>query len=249
MPLLIPVSTNYPDLLTPVPAVWNKTPIEGVKHIGGAINWSTMGGSGKTVSLNPGGNAAAPISHIAAITVDNSQSGADVLVIFPDTQQTIPVPAYQAGTFPVFTTGTQFYMSAPNALSVDRTNFVVHNSVPPHSNVPKTEFQNVAISEAITMVNGTTQIIPVGITGSISGVNIQAQGGAVAGWGASITLQDGNASKVFFAQCGGNNNYVSQTIIDQTNVQVRFQNGLQGVVFVNGAPTGQFNVNVLYRTP
>lgn len=249
MPFTIPVSINYPSPLTPIPANWHKEPLEGKSQIGGEVDWSTMGGADKTVAFNVGGNAAAPFSKVSAISVDNSQSGADVTFIFPDTGQTIPVPAYQAGTYPVFTSGTQFYVSAPNALNVDKTTFVIHNSMPPNFSIPKTIFQATAVVTDVAMVNGNTQVIPATITGSISGINIQAQGGAAAGWGAGVTLVDGNANEICFAQVGGNNNYVSQTVIDQTNVQVRFQGGLQATVLVNGGPNGQFNINLLYRTP
>jgi hypothetical protein len=248
MALTIPVSTNYPDLLTPVPAVWNKTPIEGVKHIGGSINWGTMGGSGKTVSMNVGGNAAAPISHIAAISVDNSQSGADVIVMFPDSGQTIPVPAYQAGTFPVFTTGTQFYMSAPNSLSVDKTTFVVHNAVPPHSNVPKTEFQNVTVVSALTMANGTSQVIPATVTGSLAGLVIGAINLGTVPFSASMTMKDGTGATIWRADAAGAAQ-LTQILTDQTGMQVRFSQGITATIAITGAPNGEFNINLLYRTP
>lgn len=248
MALTIPPSVNYPDLLTPVPALWSKKPIEGNKHIGGTINWGSMGGSGKTVTINVGGNAAQPVSQIAAITVDNSLSGSDVTFIFPDTGQTVPVPAYQAGTFPVFTTGTQFYISAPQALSVDRTSFVVHNAVPPHTNVPKTEFQNVAVAQSINLAAGTTQIVPATVTGTLSSLNIQINNSGAGS--ATLAIEDGT-SAVLSSVTGANGtpNPYSQQLLNLTNLSVRFQGGLKGVVIISGTPAGSFVVNAMYRTP
>lgn len=248
MPFTLPVSINYPSPLTPIPANWHKEPLEGKSQIGGEIDWSTMGGADKTVAFNVGGNAAAPFSKVSAISVDNSQSGSDVTFIFPDTGQTIPVPAYQAGTYPVFTSGTQFYVSAPNALNVDKTTFVIHNSVPPNFSIPKTEFQASAVASGVPFANGTTQLIPANITGSLSGMNVGYQNGNTVLGGASISLEDGTGNLIgFYSWQSTNPGALSLT--DQTNIQVRFTNGVKAIVGISGAPAGTFFVNLLYRTP
>lgn len=248
MPLIVPVSVNYPGPLVSMPDRWPITPPEGPRSVGLYIAWGTMGGGEKSVAVDVGGNAPASISQIVALTVDNSQSGADVSFLFTDIQQTVTVPAYESGTFPVFTAGTAFYISAPSALAIDATSVVVHNVVPPIGSVPKTEFQAVAVVSGAAPTTGTTQIIAAGVTGSISALQVGLAVNATAAWSSDILLQDGNGNNIAYAEADGTG-YLTMQMLNLTNMQVRFQNGLKAVVTSTGAPGGAYAINIYYRTP
>lgn len=248
MPLIVPVSVNYPGPLVSMPDRWPITPPEGPRSVGLYIAWGSMGGSGKSIAVDVGGNAPAAVSQIVALTVDNSQSGADVSFLFTDTQQTVTVPAYESGTFPVFTAGTAFYISAPAALAIDATSVVVHNVVPPIGSIPKTEFQAVAVVTGAAPTSGTTQVIAAGVTGSISALQIGLNVNATAAWTSTILLQDGNGNNVAYAEAGGGGDLVI-SLLNLTNMQVRFQNGLKAIVNSTGTPGGSYGINIYYRTP
>src|SRR4051812_21854302 len=128
MPLLIPQPTNYPSPLVAVPSLMQDEPKEGRKQVPCEILWNIMGGTTKCIAFNLKNNATLEISQISTLKVDNSQSAADVTFIFPDTSDTVTIPAgTPLAVVPVFSNAVQFYVSAPAALVGDVTRFQILN--------------------------------------------------------------------------------------------------------------------------
>jgi hypothetical protein len=250
--LTIPPAVNYPSPLAALPTRWPTTPVEGPKVIPCEIDWGVMGGPGHCVAINFQNNATLNVSQIVAIYVDNSQCGADVRFIFPDTSSTLTVPAYESGTFPVFTNGTYFYVLSPLVIPSDVTNFVIHNYMPPPVSNPKSEFQQSVSVAGISLTGVTnTVILPAGTNGTLEGLFSTASVvAATVAYNMQATLVDGSGATLLAASLGGaigvTGNY---SLFNVTSANLRFQNGLRVVTSGTFASGGQAIVNVLYRTP
>src|SRR6202035_180459 len=118
------------------------------------------------------GNSPLAFSQIAAFSVDNSRCGSDVAFVFPDSGYTLEVPAYNQGTYPVFTNALMFYAMALEGAVGDQTTFQVLNSIPPPIAVQPSEELTHAISSGIVLTNGTTQIIPATVNGTIQAYDL-----------------------------------------------------------------------------
>lgn len=255
MSLLLPPSKNYQSPLNAVPIFYGRMPREGAKMIPVEIDWATMGGTGKCVSFNLQNNAYLEFSQIVAVSVDNSQCGADIQFIFPDTSETLTIPAYSPKTIiEVFTNQTQFYVSAPNSAVEDITRFSIHNSLPPPISVPVTLEQNAAAISGINIaVTGSSQIVPTTINGTIESLQVAMQSTAnnatvsridwliIDGAGTAI------AAGVLTNGPGANQ---SQIVYNGGGLQVRFQTGIVFSWSSNAnTSSGVAYVNLYYRTP
>jgi hypothetical protein len=250
MPLAIPPAVNYPSPLIALPTKWENTPPEGPMIVPCEIDWGIMGGSNNNVSINMQNNAVLNFSQIVALSVDNSNCGADVQFVFPDTTETMTVPAYTPKLIiPVFTNQTQFFVYAPLAQSEDITRFSIHNTLPPPIAVPVTAEQNIAGVAGVNISAGTTQIVPANISGTLETmiVFVSMTTSAII----NFNIQDGNGAVIATAQLPGplsGNAYVEP--IDLQNVRVRFQNGIKLVITTpTGSTDGSVMVNLYYRTP
>lgn len=251
MPLIIPPNVPYQSPLVAVPAFWTRKAVEGPLVVPIEIDWASL--AAECVSFNVGNIGTNPLSQIVAMTVDNSASGSDVQVIFPDVGQVLDVPAYETVTSPVFTGGTSFYVSNQGELSVDVTRIIVHNSMPPSLSIPKSVFTSVAGVSGITLTaNGTTTIIAANITGTIAAMSIAAElGSATAGF-ASALLRDGSMGQLWDATLAIPASNPNNSVLANINgINARFVNGVY--LDVSAVTAGMTNcgitLNIYYRTP
>jgi hypothetical protein len=251
MPIVLPPSVNYPSPLNSIVCRWDNEPSEGNRFIPCEVDWATMGGADNAVSMQLYGNAAQTLSQILALSVDNSGCGADVQFVFPDTSQVYTIPAYEpACVLPVFTNALSFYVICPNAATEDVTRFSVHNSLPPPSSLSVSKEQNIATSGTIASnVATSTQVIPLGVNGTIEALSITAQLNGSSNAATEVQLIDGNNIPVWTGQVSSNNSVnVNLTLANLSDLSVRFNGGLTFKVSTAIA-AGAFAVNVYYRTP
>jgi len=253
MALSVPPAVNYQSPLIAVPTRWDQAPVEGSKIIPCEIDWGTMGGTSNCVSFNLQNNATLNFSQIVALSIDNSACGSDIEFIFPDTSETLSIPAYAPKTIcPVFTNQTQFWLSSPNAQSEDITRFSILNSLPPPIAVPTTQEQNtVSINDVIVEPAGSQQLIALGINGTIENIDVFGSMSGTNPWSFAFQLKDGNANVVASGSTqGGGSALFNGTMLNMQDIHVRFQNGLQ-LVWTETQLTATSNVavNIYYRTP
>jgi hypothetical protein len=258
MALTVPVAQNYQSPLIFVPSVWqNDSPREGAGSIACEIDWGTMGGTNNCVSINPQTNTANPqsISQICALKIDNSSCGADVQFVFPDTGDTVSIPAGSPDTItPVFTRGTFFYVIAPSAEVEDITRFQILNVVPPPLSVSAADFEQDTVSFNDIVNDGvtTTQLIPNTVNGSIQALSIFATvADASAGGSYIYNIEDSTGRAIAGFQIsvptGGNFNGL---VLNLNDVRLRFVGGVKIVASGGGAgPLGHLSINMYYRTP
>lgn len=252
MPFNVPPAVNYPSPLISQPSWLTRDPVEGDRYIPVDILWGTMGGAANCVSLQLWGNAPNTISQIVALNVDNSRCGADVIFIFPDTGQTLTIPAYESGLFPVLTGASTLFANSPNSQMEDETSFSILNFLPPPVSIPKSEFQSFEVFSAINVAAaGTTQIIAASESGTISGLNIIAAINSTAGYGAIVELIDGAGSVVWGSLVAGPIGGGTMALANLNDLQVRFVDGLSlSVVAFTALPTGgALSLNLYYRSP
>lgn len=174
MPLLIPPAVNYPSPLVAVPSLMQDEPKEGRKQVSCEINWGAPAAilAAKAVAINLQNNATLNFSQVSSLKVDNSKCGADVTFLFPDTFETITIPAgAPLAVVPVFSNSTQFYVSAPNSLAGDITRFQVLNYRTYPADVP--DAQNQQATKVATLDLGTPgpiTIIGAAISGTLNSV-------------------------------------------------------------------------------
>jgi hypothetical protein len=233
------------------PANALENPAEGRFIIPVELDWP---GTGATFQINVQGRTTQPFSRIAMLDVDNSQSGADVTFYFPDTTDTLVVPAYSAGTFPVFTNGLTFYASAPAALVSDVTRLRILNYLQfPLAN-PSPQFHDVAAVASGNVVSGTTAIIASTIYGTLVGYSIfaGAQGGSTASY-LEIQLKDHTSGQVIDGSEITESDSVSFNglVANVADIAYRFAGGIDLVLTASGTAWGAGNVfaNCRYRTP
>ena len=256
MAFTVPPSVNYPNPLIAVPAKSQDEPKEGRKIIVCPITWGTMGGASKSVFINLQNNATLEYSQVSAISVDNSACGSDVQFVFPDTEETMTIPAYSPKTIiQVFTNQTQFYVVCPKSLSSDITRFSILNYVPPPIATPVTQLQNAAnVAGISTTTSGTQQVIPAGVNGTIEGAVMTSTPNAAAAQTAYYTYQlvDGASNVIAQANdwCSPGTNRAA-IVFQNTNMNVRFSNGLSVVwtVVGTGGTQSSLAANIYYRTP
>lgn len=252
MPISIPPSVNYQSPLNAIPSRVLSAPKEGNHQIPCEILWGTMGGANKCVAFNIQNNATLEISQIAAIKVDNSACGASIQFIFPDTMETITVPAYMPDAIvPVFSNGLQFYVQAVAPINTDVTRFQLLNFLPPPVVVPTTEEQQTLVVGNISAAAaGVLQILPTNVSGTIQGVQVSFGVASPAGdSNAIITIQDGNAKLIARVPVFVKSGVPANIAFPFMDIDVRFQSGLQAIISGLLIPAGEYNVNLFYRLP
>ena len=254
MSFTVPVAVNYQSPLIFIPSRLNNAPREGEGLISCEVDWGVMGGANNTVNINPQANTANPqsISQITSLSIDNSQCGAPVTFLFPDTQYTLTVPAYlPAAVFPVFTNATQFFVSCPLAETEDVTRFQILNFVPPPAVIPQATQQEAENFNNVPVDGATSQVlVPSTTSGTLEGVTVFA---SIANAGATTAVQvkivDGLNNIVAAGQVdvvsGGQ---VNTYIIQLNPARIRFQGGLT-FEQSGGNPGGKFSITALYQTP
>lgn len=273
MTFVLPPSVNYQSPIQSLPDTWQQNnPPEGARMIPFQIQWGTMGGaaSQKAVSCNVrGGGQQSPndFTNINALSIDNSQCGADIQFVFTDTDEIITIPAYAPLTIvPVFSRSQSFYVltvAGQSVLSTDTTRFKVHNTLPPLIAVPVTQEQNAAAITATDISGGGPyQIVGATISGTLQ-VGLASMSASNNGGGSytsSFALQDGTGrllgSFAWSAFPGGDPTFNpdENAIIWQVGqVNMRFSGGISIVqTNIGGAPpatAAYLSTNLYYRTP
>jgi hypothetical protein len=255
-----PPFVNYPNQLTSFPTRTGVTPPEGERMIQVEIDWGSMGGSQNCVFVNLQNNAVMNFSQIVSFSVDNSACGGDVQFIFPENSETLEIPAYiPKAIAEVFTSQTQFYVKGQGVIAGDITRFTILNYLPPPVVVPTSQEQNTAVVSNISINaggSGSTQIVPLGVNGTVEAISVFSNIGAgaasfvEAGW----AIEDGETSPKILAggTSGGTaGGTVGAQVYGLSNLSIRFVNGLvfDWTVLSGAATSGGFTVNVYYRTP
>ena len=165
MSLVIPTNIKpYTQPLSVFPARTFVQPAEGRYVIPIELDWD---GSGAAFDVNIAGKTTQPFSKIVMLDVDNTECGADVTFFFPDTMDTLQVPAGTAGLFPVFTNGLLFYAAATASLASDVTRLRVLNFwTTPLSN-PLPQYHSYAGQTGVNPVTGTAGIIAASASGTL----------------------------------------------------------------------------------
>jgi hypothetical protein len=245
--LIIPPAVNYQAPIVSIPTLYNNAPKEGRRMVPITIPWNSAGPN-NCVYINTSQNTPNPISQIVALAVDNTRCGSDVIFSFPDTQQTITVPTGESVVIPVFTGSLSFYVLSPDALSTDVTNFIIHNSLPPAIDINKSRFVNV-VSSVIVATNTTLseQLIPVGVNGTITDINLSVSaqsttGGDLIGY---FNLHDENSDVSIYAAFG----YQGGLCLNVSNTAIRFNDGFK-ISFVEAGNIPLYvSVFIAYSVP
>lgn len=247
MPIVIPPFVQYQTPLFPLRGLWNSTPPEGDRFVTAQVLWGVTTGAGNAVQFDLSGNSPVAFSQIAAFAVDNSHCGSDVQFLFPDSGFTLEVPAYNQGLYPVFTNALMFYASAASGAPGDQTTFQVLNSVPPPIAVQPSEEQSHAVVSGIVMTNGTTQLIPATINGTVQGYDLDFA--TPTAGAAAVLLQDGKGNVLWarFLQFTTTELALSSSL---SGLRLRFFNGLSLVIQNSTLPAGSSaNCNIYYAIP
>ena len=253
MALTIAPSKNYPSPLNALPTKLRRDAPESDKVIPVEIDWGVMG---QSVAFNLADNATLTFSQLVSINVDNSQCGADVVLTFPDTSDTVTIPAYSPRVIcPVFTNQLMFYAATIGGETEDVTRLMLCNFIPPPIAVPTTQEQEFAnIASVNTQANGSQQLIPASVNGTLEGLSITSMPNAAAGSTAYYTyiIEDGNSNVIATCNdwCGPGPNR-GQIVFSNEALRVRFQNGVKLVWTVTGSTGSNSSVavNLFYRSP
>lgn len=211
--------------------------------------------SGNAVQVALSGNSPVAFSQIVALAVDNGRCGTDVQFVFPDSGFTLQVPAFNQGVYPVFTNALMFYVVAlGSAAPGDQTSFQILNSMPPPVAIQPASEQAIADINSFSLsANGTTQLIPAGVSGTIEAMNLiysTNQGATVGAVG--LLIRDGSSPPVTLwqSELAGPANTVTTIPISVAPVRLRFINGLQAVVSGTSLAAGAFmSANIYYGNP
>jgi hypothetical protein len=250
VPLTIPAFSQYQSPLVPLRGLWNCKPQEGDKFVNAEIDWitSTGGYQAQQFSLSAG---PVQMSQIVALFVDNSRSGADVSFIFPDSSFELVAPAHNQLLTPVLTNALSFYASSPQSIAGDVTILQILNSMPPPIPIAPSSAQNVATEAPMAIANGTVQIVPATVSGTLNtlSISINAVAGASAG-GAQFNLVDGTGVQIWGTIVSAAANSSQNIPINLTVLGKRFTNGLKLVTSANTlAANSYIVVNAYYTTP
>jgi hypothetical protein len=250
--ITIPPFNQYQSPIVPLRGLWNAPPVEGDKFITAEIDWLVTT-TQQAVQFAVSANSPVSFSQIVALAVDNSRSGADVDFVFSDSGFVLTVPAQNQGVFPVFTNGLMFYAIALNAIAGDVTTFQVLNSMPPPSYInPSIEQNNAGIS-GVGLTNGSTQAIPLGVSGTLNTIagSISIIDAGASAETAQLVLVDGAGRQLWetfaVAPAGG-------AIVVPVNVaglNIRFSNGVTLEVINSTVAAGAGNVvlSLYYSQP
>jgi hypothetical protein len=252
LPLVVPPAVNYPNPIVSVPSLPGKEPREGRRSIAFDIPWGSMGGTYHAVNINLADGAPGNFSQILGISCDNSASGSDVQFIWPDTGETVSVPAYTTVIAEVFTNQTQFFVYAPNANPVDDTKFQILNYAPLPVSIPRSVFNSGFGSGSIPMTAlTTTQLIPTTVNGTLGQLVITlAIANPTSAFSQNFTVADGLGDQLGFAAIAlATSETFNGPLISLYDMNVRFQQGIKLVQGGSVASGGSVQVDLTYRSP
>lgn len=248
---MLPGGAAFPNL----PSRSFLDPNEGRRYIPVEIDWD---GAGTTFQVNAQGLTTQPFSQIVMLDVDNSASGSAVTFYFPDSSDTLVVPAGSGGLFPVFTSALNFYVAAPSALASDVTRFRILNYRQEPIANPPPQFTNTAAVTGFSAV-GTTALLAAGISGTLSGYSMFGNAinpTAIAvnpNWAGNLVDHTSGVvlDRFFVSLNTGATAAFNGVLWNVTNCQIRFSGGLDLVVPTQnlGAGNVQGVVSLRYRTP
>lgn len=255
MSILVPPAVNYQSPLVSIPTQWQVNPPEGPRFIPFEIDWGVMGGPNQCVAFSLQSNAAQTFSRLIAISLDNSQCGADVQFIFPDTSQTYTIPAYSPYcVIQVFTSALTFNVVAIGDEIIDVTRGAFHNVLPPPMAVPASLEQNTAAIAGLSIVpaSGNSVLVASTVYGTVEAMSVSfAMNNAATGqvvW----SIQDGVGKVIAAGEALSSNGTASDPPgIQLSGLSVRFQQGLRFVWVTSGSVIAPsvVNANIYYRTP
>lgn len=255
MPLTIPPAVNFQSPLVAVPSGVLNSPREGNRQISCEVDWATMGGAKNCVNVNFSNNATLDFSQIVALKVDNSQCGSDVVFIFPDTGDTVAIPA---GTpyalVPVFTHGQQFFVKNLNEEADDITRFQILNFLPPPVTVGIATAQDGVSPAPLAMVAGVGNVLVNNtVFGTVQSLTVQkALLAPAAAYLMNLNIKDGLGNIIAKCTAAGPASPGDGIILNLSNINIRFGQGIFADI-VGGSPPGgtdcYFLVNLAYRTP
>jgi hypothetical protein len=247
LPLTIPAFDQYQSPLVPLRGLWNTVPPEGDRYVNAEIDWLVTTKS-NAVQFSLSGNSPVTLSQIAALVVDNSRSGADCDFVFPDSGFVLTVPAHNQVVTPVFTNALMFYAVASGAIAGDVTILQILNSIPPPIPIAPSSAQNHAAVTGVNPVNGSTQLIPAGVNGTLNVLSMTVGIAAPANFNLNVSLIDGAGHTVWINNFGGSA-VPAEFEVNLASLSVRFVNGLALVVNFSTATTGSIVANAYYSTP
>jgi hypothetical protein len=248
MPLTIPPFVAYQAPLFPIAGKWNRKPPEGDKFIPVEIDWGVTVPLGQAVqfALNAG---PVDFSQIVAFSVDNGRCGGSASFLFPDTGKQLTLPANAQGVYPVFTNAVTFYVLGENVILGDVTVFEILNSMPPPVSVLPSQLQSHAgVSGVNIALNGSTVVIPAGISGTLQGFSLTIFVPAAATGFCLLSLIDGSGAQLWASFVNGSP--AAQSIpVTQAGLGLRFFNGLNFVVGSSSLTGGNAVINAYYSVP
>jgi hypothetical protein len=254
MPVTAPPAKNYSDPLVAVPTIYRNAPNDGNRMIPVEILWGTMGGPNNCVNINLQNNATLNFTQIVALAVDNSQCGADIQFIFPDTSETTTIPAYSPKTIiEVFTNATQFYVLAIGTiLSTDISRFSIHNSLPPPIAVPTSQEQNTASANNLDITAAADlTLVASTVNGTLEALDVNVWLANSSNKQAIMQIKDGTGKVIWGGQVSSNGtDNTNFHLTDLNNLSVRFSHGLVLHISSSNLPAGsRAIVNLFYRIP
>lgn len=238
------------SVLPVLPSYAFREPKEGKRYIPVNLEFD---GSGSTYNVNVQGLTTQTFSQIVMLDVDNSQSGAPVTFYFPDSSDTLVVPAESGGLFPVFTGALQIYVAAPSALASDIVRFRILNYRQEPIANPPPQFSQIATANNLT-ADGTHAVIASTVSGTLTGYSINAalNNGSVAAATLVATLKDHATGNVIdeAAIIVPVNSVFNGTIMAASDIAVRFAGGIDLVMTGSaGFASVVVNASLRYRTP
>lgn len=255
MPYQVPPAVNYPTPLVAIPSLVNRTPPDGERMVPVEIDWGTMGGTDHCVAINLQNNATSNFSQIVALSIDNSDCGADIRFVFPDTGETTTIPAYSPKVIiEVFTSMTQFFVVAgfnsEQVLTGDQTRFSILNFMPPPIAVPVTQEQAISAVSA-NATQATTQLVPTTEDGTLEQAYCTFTTYSSVAGNADWNLQDGTGKTIGIGRVANEGSFKTQLVIFQlVNAAIRFSGGIVLNINNNGLDAStQWNMNLYYRKP
>lgn len=250
MPIIVPPYVQYQAPLFPLRGLWNHAPPEGDRMVAAEIDWGVTTGPGLAVQFQLSGNSPVAFSQIVSMQVDNTSNAGAVQFLFPDSGYTLVVPGYTQITTPVFTNALQFYAFSPDAGVGDRTLFQAFNSIPPPVAVQPSQEQLHAGASSIPLSNGSTQIIPATVSGTLNAIQvIVSEVGAASATLCDLSLIDGTGRLLWFTNIEIPATVAATVPMTVAPVVLRFYQGVSCLISFNTATGGFANFNLYYAVP
>lgn len=253
----LPPSNPYQGTAYPLESRLLKPPREGNRMVPLSINWGNDSASLQAIGFNLQNNTTNPFSQICAAYIDNLMSNVDIVLMFPDTETVLTVPAQSAGWYPLDTNALNFVARVPAgqaATSSDEVYINLYNYLPPPITVERSFVTSAGVSGGNTLTAGTTaQVINAGTNGVITAGAIDVAG-VVAGAGAGNwlgILADGGGHTIANVSIGlpAAATLPYQVLWSVSGVNIPFTNGVTLVGTPSGTAftAGGFGVNLYFR--